>query len=150
MTRLLTLPPGARVVGAAPLRARGMASGWQQTVAGLWWRVQAHSPDEASCLLALDCAAHHLPAPRHEVQVDRATQTRWDCAFVEAGWLVDCQGGLHGGKGKHSQAEGYAKDTRKWAQAILAGWRILIVTTGQVNDGTAVAWVAQALHEEAL
>jgi hypothetical protein len=33
----------------------------------------------------------------------------------------------------------------KFAEAMLAGWRVLRVSTGQLNDGRALGWVERLL-----
>jgi len=40
--------------------------------------------------------------------------------------------------GRHSRGKGYEKDCEKYAEALIAGWRVLRVTSGMVEDGRAI------------
>src|SRR5262245_43693027 len=69
---------------------------------------------------------------------------RWDVGFPEHRLLVDCQGGVFS-RGRHVRGIGYEQDCEKWNAAVLAGWRVLIVTTSQVESGAALGWIESAL-----
>lgn len=48
-------------------------------------------------------------------------------------------------KGGHSTGTGIARDCEKLSLAAAHGWRVLPVTKHQIEDGSAVAWIAAAL-----
>ena len=52
--------------------------------------------------------------------------------------------------GHHVHAQGYEDDCRKYAIALLFGWRVLRVTPKQIRDGRALQWVLVALGVEEL
>ena len=71
---------------------------------------------------------------------------RWDVAFEQSRLLVDVQGGTWA-NGRHTRGYGYEQDCEKWNSATVAGWRILIVTTQQVEDGRALTWIEALLAQ---
>jgi hypothetical protein len=60
---------------------------------------------------------------------------------------VEIQGGIYTG-GRHSRAKGYNNDCEKHNEAILLGWRLLLVTTDHVSSGEALAWIERALEKK--
>jgi hypothetical protein len=92
----------------------------------------------------LHCRALGLPEPRAEVQVQRPRRWLWDCCWPEAEIVMDLQGATFA-NGAHVQGVRYAEDCAKLAAATLLGWRCFHATTEQVEDLTAVGWVAAAL-----
>lgn len=58
--------------------------------------------------------------------------------------LVEVEGGTWVA-GRHSRGKGFAADCEKQALAIIAGYRYMRVTSAQVEDGTALAWIRAAL-----
>lgn len=56
---------------------------------------------------------------------------------------LEVEGGTHSG-GRHVTGTGFEADCRKYAEAVLEGWRVLRVTGGQVHSGLAAQWVARA------
>lgn len=85
-----------------------------------------------------------LPAPKREYRAVPGRRYRWDLAWPDHMLLVEVQGGIWG-KGGHSSGTGIERDTEKLALAILRGWRVLQVTTRQIRDGRALAWIQAAL-----
>ena len=85
---------------------------------------------------------------------------RFDFAWPAERLAVEVEGGVgHAvvrsptGKqitGHHVHAQGYEDDCRKYAIALLFGWRVLRVTPKQIRDGRALQWVLVALGVEEL
>lgn len=48
-------------------------------------------------------------------------------------------------RGRHVQASGFEEDARKYAEAMLLGWRVLRVTPAQIARGDAALYTAQIL-----
>jgi len=61
--------------------------------------------------------------------------------------IVEIEGGI-GGKSRHTTYTGFTEDCVKYAGATILGFRVMRVTTAQVNDGTALSWIRQALGME--
>ena len=59
--------------------------------------------------------------------------------------LVEIEGGTWVA-GRHSRGKGFESDCEKQALAIIAGYRYMRVTTAQVEDGTALTWIREALR----
>jgi hypothetical protein len=71
-------------------------------------------------------------------------EIRWD----EAGILIEVEGGTWI-EGRHSRGKGFEDDCEKQALAVIAGYRYLRCTTSQVDDGSCLSWIRQALGVEA-
>lgn len=85
----------------------------------------------------------------HPVVPDR--RFRFDIAFPEHRLAVEVHGGTWGGAGAHVRGQHFESDCEKVALAMIAGWRVLSVTTHQARDGRAVAWlkrIAEASHAQ--
>jgi very-short-patch-repair endonuclease len=92
-------------------------------------------------LRALSMSDHPLPMP---VQEYRFGRFRFDFAWVDRMLAVEVDGGTWTG-GRHTRGAGYERDCVKFAEAMLAGWRVFRVTTDQVESGAALAWIERAL-----
>lgn len=88
----------------------------------------------------------HLPEPEREYRATEGRRWRWDLAFVDQRLLIDIQGGQRQ-YGRHNRPAGYQNDCDKANRATLAGWRCLHFTGEQVNDGTAIQVLREALNE---
>lgn len=85
---------------------------------------------------------------------------RFRADFMLAGKVwVECDGGTWArkgakkcrycgftGLGRHSTGSGRERDCEKLNLAVLAGFRVLVVTTSQVRRGDALRWILQALR----
>lgn len=69
---------------------------------------------------------------------------RWDIAWPAESFAVEIQGGVFSG-GRHVQGSGFEADAEKHAAGLLLGWRLLVVTGKQVEDGRAASWIERAL-----
>ena len=71
---------------------------------------------------------------------------RFDFANVALKIAVEIEGFAPGGRaGRHQRVAGFTADTEKYAEAAIAGWRLIRVTTRQVRDGTAFTWIERAV-----
>jgi very-short-patch-repair endonuclease len=64
---------------------------------------------------------------------------RFDFAWPALRLAVGVEGGTWTA-GRHSRGAGYEADCEKYAAALIDGWRVLRVTTGQVRSGAAISW----------
>lgn len=92
------------------------------------------------------CRLSGLAVPVAEHRFHATRRWRFDWAFLDAKLAVEVEGGsfLPGG-GRHTRGAGFVKDTEKYAEALILGWRVLRVTPQQISDGQAVTWVAKIL-----
>jgi very-short-patch-repair endonuclease len=61
--------------------------------------------------------------------------------------LVEIDGGGYVA-GRHSRGTGIEKDAEKQSAAAILGYRVIRATPRQVEDGTALSWIRQALGME--
>ena len=80
-------------------------------------------------------------AYRHGFQRDR--DFRFDFAWPDDKLAVEVDGGTFSG-GRHTRGAGYAADAEKLNEAVLRGWKVLRVTSKQVEDGSALEWIERA------
>lgn len=86
-----------------------------------------------------------LPAPTRELRFAPPRRWRFDLAWPERQQVaVEVEGGTWV-RGRHSRGAGMRKDAEKYNAAMLAGWRVLRVTSDMIADGSAVAVIEQAL-----
>jgi len=78
--------------------------------------------------------------PFAEFRFHPVRKWRFDLAWPHVMLAVEIDGGLfiNGGHSRGAQRE---KDYEKDAHALIAGWRVLRVSTGQMRSGQAVEWV---------
>jgi hypothetical protein len=100
-------------------------------------------------LLAVDAVRLHrlgqLPEePVCEQAFHPTRRWRFDLAFKIAKLGVEVDGGGFV-QGRHSRGMGMERDTEKFAEAMVLGWRVLRVTTKQVRCGQAIAWIQKLL-----
>ena len=62
--------------------------------------------------------------------------------------LVEIDGGSWVA-GRHTRGKGFAADCEKASAAAILGYRVIRATPEQVDDGTALSWIRQALGIEA-
>lgn len=106
---------------------------------------KAGSELEAILLNRLERAG--LPAPVLQYRIVPGRQFRWDAAYVDAKVAIEVQGGVWS-NGSHVRGSGVQRDCLKASMAAALGWRCLPVTREMIEDGTAVALIAQALGLE--
>lgn len=99
---------------------------------------------ELESRLAIQILGARLPAPTEQHRFHPTGRWRFDLAWPEQMLAVEIQGGIYIG-GRHSRANGYNGDCEKHNEAVLLGWRLLLVTTDHVSSGQALAWIERAL-----
>jgi very-short-patch-repair endonuclease len=63
--------------------------------------------------------------------------------------LIEIDGGAFiPGGGRHSRGTGVEKDAEKQSAAAILGYRVIRCTPRQVENGTALSWIRQALGVE--
>jgi len=67
---------------------------------------------------------------------------------VDEQLLVEIDGGAYV-NGRHSRGAGVEADCEKQSAAAILGYRVIRCTPRQVDDGTALSWIRQALGLEA-
>jgi len=98
--------------------------------------------------MALHIRAFKLPEPVREHRFDASRRWRFDFCWPEQKVAVECEGGTWSG-GRHTRGSGFEADARKYAAAVLQGWRVFRVTDAHIDSGEAVQWVAEALKLKA-
>lgn len=95
------------------------------------------------------CGAHGVPLPVCELEFHRERKWRFDYAWPLERLALEQEGGVNLERpGRHTRPIGFADDCRKYAEAVLAGWRVLRATPLQMRNGTAIGWVERALGLE--
>ena len=71
-----------------------------------------------------------------EREVRFHTSLRWRADFAHMGsrTLIEIEGGIFiPGGGRHNRGGGYAKDSEKYLEAVLAGWTVIRLTEKQLE-----------------
>ncbi len=97
--------------------------------------------------LLFDCACkgHGLPLPIREYRFAPPRKWRFDYAWPRYMLAMEKQGGLFI-QGRHNRGAALLKEYEKLNEAVILGWRVLLVTPQQVNSGEAFALVKRALE----
>lgn len=91
--------------------------------------------------------AARLPEPEREYRFHPTRDWRFDFAWPDHSnrhlaffepIAVEIEGGTWVA-GRHSRGKGFEDDCEKYAEALIAGWRVLRVTSAMVEDGRAIA-----------
>jgi very-short-patch-repair endonuclease len=69
---------------------------------------------------------------------------RFDFAWPEPKVAVEIEGGTWAG-GRHTRGTGFEEDARKYAEALVQGWKVLRVTRKMVEDLSALTYLEQVL-----
>jgi hypothetical protein len=94
---------------------------------------------KAAALIAY-CQGRGYPVPVAEYRFCPGRKWLADLAFVERGVLLEFQGGAWVG-GRHVRGQGFEDDCSKFSEAAILGWRVLLATVRQVEDGTVFGWI---------
>ncbi len=62
--------------------------------------------------------------------------------------IVECEGGIWGGKGRHVRGKGYLGDMEKYNSATVLGYKVLRYTPEQMDAGRFVFDLQQILERE--
>lgn len=97
--------------------------------------------------LGLDrqCELAGLPKPTPEFRFLAGRRFRFDWCWPDRSIAVEIDGGVWTG-GRHTRGAGVERDCEKYALALLAGWRVLRVTTNQVKSGQALGWIERLIR----
>lgn len=90
------------------------------------------------------CELAGLPKPETEYRFHPTRRWRFDFAWPSRSIAVEVDGGVFV-QGRHNRGVGVEKDMEKFAEAMIAGWRVLRVSTDQVKSGQALAWIQRLL-----
>jgi very-short-patch-repair endonuclease len=94
--------------------------------------------------LLAQIAALKLPTPETEVRVIPSRRFRFDYCWPDRKIALEVDGATWTG-GRHTRGAGVAKDCEKVCEAAIAGWKVLRVTTQQVENGQAIGWLERLL-----
>lgn len=110
--------------------------------------VKARSRKRVELPFAEQCRLAGLPIPVSEYTFHPTRKWRFDHAFMDAKLAVEVEGGvfLKDG-GRHTRGAGFRKDTEKYANALILGWRVLRVLPEQIDDGQALTWCDRILRQ---
>ncbi len=96
---------------------------------------------------AFQLRALGLPEPVRQYRFHHTRRWRFDFCWPEHMLAVELQGGVYT-QGRHTRGAGYAADCEKANAAVMLGWRLLRFTGDQVNDGSALQVVSDALARD--
>lgn len=94
--------------------------------------------------LSLVFVAAGMPKPEREYRFHETRKWRFDYSWVEYRVAVERMGDTWRG-GRHTRGQGYRDDAEKLAEAQIAGWLVLYVTSDMLRDGSAYGLLERAL-----
>ena len=86
-----------------------------------------------------------LPEPVRELRFHAERRWRLDFAWPALQLALEVEGGTWS-NGRHSRGKGFADDCEKYAELAISGWRLIRVTTHQVETGEALRWIERAIE----
>jgi hypothetical protein len=99
---------------------------------------------KADLLSQISLAA--LPAPRGEFLFARPRRWRFDFCWQSQMVALEYQGGTYfADKSGHSTIKGIENDYRKFSEASIRGWTLILVTAKMVETGEALQFIERAL-----
>ena len=83
--------------------------------------------------------------PELEVRFHPTRKWRFDLAWPAMRLAVEVEGGswTHG---RHTRGSGFESDCEKYNEAALAGWTVLRVTPGMIEDGRALGFIERGIR----
>ena len=96
---------------------------------------------DSTNLLLVELRSLNFPEPVFEHRFHPKRRWRFDLAWPDLMLAVEIDGGTWTG-GRHVSPVGYAKDCEKLNAAVVAGWRVLRFTPQMIENGQAVATIA--------
>ena len=81
-----------------------------------------------------------LPEPTREYKFLKNRRFRFDYSWPVLKFAVELQGGVFS-RGGHVTGKGYTSDREKMNLALLDGWRVMEITSGQVSEGKGIEWI---------
>lgn len=109
------------------------------------------SQSQLEAQLTFMIKAYGLPEPVREYRLPELPERehRFDFVWLSQRLLVEVNGATWVANSGHTSGKGIERDTEKCCLAVLAGYRVLVVTGLQVKDGRAVQWIEKALKANA-
>ncbi len=95
--------------------------------------------------LLTQIAACQLPEPQTEYRFAPPRRWRFDFCWPAHKLAAEIEGGVWLGKSRHTSGKGFTNDAIKYAEALCLGYRVLRVTTQQVENGQAIGWLERLL-----
>jgi hypothetical protein len=90
------------------------------------------------------------PGLRDRLKAAGLRDFRFDFAFPRWKVAIEIDGfGRHGQAGRHQQPQGYADGAEKRNQATVLGWQVLVFTSRQVKDGSAIKTIILLVGDNA-
>lgn len=120
----------------------------QTTPAGRTGRFGPGVESEIEMILQNRLERAGLPLGETQYRFVPGRQFRWDRCWPDQRVAVECQGAIWT-NGAHSRGSGVARDCLKFSIGAALGWRVLPLTRGMIEDGTAVTLIRQALETAA-
>lgn len=97
-------------------------------------------------LVAALCRAEGWPEPLAEVMPVVGRRFRADLLWMSAALIVEIQGGVWLKRGGHTGGQAQIDDMEKLNELQLAGYRVLLVTPQQLQNGTLTTLLARAFQ----
>ena len=91
--------------------------------------------------LAFQIKALKLPAPEREYRFLKKRKHRFDFAWPDLMFAVECQGIVWSGKGGHQTGTGIEKDIEKFHLAMMNGWDIYLCSMSSIKKGWAIEYI---------
>ncbi len=92
-------------------------------------------------LLAQQLRAYDI---KFEREVKFHPSRKWRIDFVIGDLAAEVEGGIYNG-GAHTRGSHFESDAIKYAEALLAGYRVVRFSTGQIKDGTAIDYIRKLI-----
>lgn len=83
-----------------------------------------------------------LPKPVREYRFLTTRRFRFDFAWPNHLFAVEVDGNVYG-HSRHTSGTGFSKDCEKFALAAIEGYRVIRITSGQVNKGDGIGWIKE-------
>lgn len=96
------------------------------------------------------CIERGYVTPKRRQPKEWRADFRIDWSLIDRFWsglLIEVEGGSWV-NGRHTRGAGFEADVIKYNAAAELGFRLLRYTTGQVNDGTAIAQIRRIINVE--
>lgn len=97
-------------------------------------------------LVAIQIKEAALPEPVRQHKFWPGRQFAFDFAWPEVNLALEVEGGLGNPRSGHRSYNGIHRDIKKGNEALLLGWRVLRVTTTDVNEKKVVELIRRAMR----
>lgn len=81
-----------------------------------------------------------FPEPTREYRFAPPRRFRFDFAWPDIKFAVECEGGVYSG-GRHVTGAGFTKDAEKYSLAAIEGYKIIRATSAQISSGDCLEWI---------